>query len=176
MAVPSGTDLRLPFLRALADGTQAHISEIGRRVAASERLSAKDLKERTRGGTDLMFQNRMRSCATNTSAAGLVVRIRRGVFRISSEGEKLLAEGPPKRLDAKFLRRFPSYRKWADGEREEPAITTDERPKIQFYGWAREYAVRGWRTGDLSKGEIRSLCGAIVELMKRVEVVEEDTE
>lgn len=45
---------------------------------------------------------------------------------------------------------------------------TDE--DAQFYEWAREYAARGLRTGKLSKAETRSLCGAVMELLKRVKV------
>lgn len=42
----------------------------------------------------------------------------------------------------------------------------------QFYEWVRGYAARGLRTGKLSEEQTRSLCGAVLELLKRVKVVE----
>ena len=53
----------------------------------------------------------------------------------------------------------------------EPKMTTSE--DAQFYKWIRSYAARGLRTGELSKDEIRSLCGAVLELLKRVKIADE---
>ena len=52
------------------------------------------------------------------------------------------------------------------------AGVTKTTEDAQFYDWIRGYAARGLRTGKLSKDEIRSLCGAVLELLKRVKVAE----
>ena len=43
----------------------------------------------------------------------------------------------------------------------------------QFYSWLPEVASRGLRTGKLKKHEIKSVCGAVLELMKRVKIADE---
>lgn len=40
----------------------------------------------------------------------------------------------------------------------------------KVYGWVKEYASRGLRTGKLSKKDTRALCGAVLELLKRIKV------
>lgn len=52
--------------------------------------------------------------------------------------------------------------------------TIDTKPQVPFHGWARDYATRGWKVGDLSREEVRLLCGAVLELLERVDVVVED--
>ena len=43
--------------------------------------------------------------------AGLLERVRRGTYRLTEDGEKLLAQAPA-RIDMKILQEFPAYAEW----------------------------------------------------------------
>ena len=47
--------------------------------------------------------------------AGLTERVRRGVWRVTGEGAKLLAD-PPSRIDMTYLRKYPAYVAWRTGK------------------------------------------------------------
>ena len=46
--------------------------------------------------------------------AGLVVKVRRGVYRLTAEGEQVLAQAPP-RIDNKILGNHPAFVEWRAG-------------------------------------------------------------
>ena len=55
--------------------------------------------------------------------AGLVKRARRGVYRVTTEGERLLAEAPP-RIGLNLLRDYPAYVEWRE-RRSTPSANGD---------------------------------------------------
>jgi len=120
MPVPDFQSLMLPVLRALADGKDTPVRQVRERVASTEGLTDEDLREMLPSGRARVFANRVAWALSYLLRAALVARVRRGVYRIADEGERLLAK-PPGRLDIPYLRRFPSF---VDGEKKrqrEPA-------------------------------------------------------
>ena len=94
MAVPNFQSLMLPALRALADGTETPISEVRSRIADAERLTTEDLRETLSGGRQTVFTNRVSWALLYLARAGLTKRTRRGIWQLTVEGRKLLADAP----------------------------------------------------------------------------------
>ena len=128
MPVPDFQSLMLPVLRALADGKDAHVRVVRERVASAQGLNDEDLREMLPSGRQRAFVNRVAWALNYLLRAALVERVRRGFYRVSDDGKRLLAE-PPGRLDIRYLRRFPAFvegEKRRERELAEPAGTPEE--------------------------------------------------
>lgn len=108
MAVPDFQSLMLPVLRALEDGEDTVVRKVRDRVASAEGLTDEDLAEMLPSGRQRTFQNRVGWALAYLLRATLVERVRRGVYRVSDDGKRVLAN-PPDRVDIKYLRRFPAF-------------------------------------------------------------------
>jgi restriction system protein len=90
MPVPDFQSLMLPVLRAAADG-EISASDLRERVAASVGLTESDLAEMLPSGRQTTFTNRTAWANVFLQRAGLLEKARRGVYRISDEGRRVLA-------------------------------------------------------------------------------------
>jgi restriction system protein len=124
MAAPDYQTLMLPALQALSDGVEAPISEVRARVAAAEHLTTQDLKEMLPSKRQSVFANRVGWAMSYMEHAGLVERVRRAVYRVTAEGERLLQQKPP-RIDLSVLRTYPAFLAWSTA-RTQPAKNTAE--------------------------------------------------
>ncbi len=114
MPVPSFQTLMLPVLRASAQGEIAS-KDLRDRVARELGLSESDRAEILPSGGETRLANRTTWASVSLQRAGLLERVDRGVYRITEEGRKVLAETPA-RIDIRFLvERYPSYVKWRQG-------------------------------------------------------------
>ena len=128
MPVPDFQSLMLPVLRALGDGKDTPVRDVRERVASAEDLTDKDLQEMLPSGRQRAFTNRVAWALNYLLRAALVERVRRGVYRVADEGERLLAK-PPSRLDIRYLRRFPAFvasKKEAEKGPDKPSGTPEE--------------------------------------------------
>ena len=165
MPVPDFQSLMLPVLKALSDGSEVRVAEICTRVAAAERLTPDDLLERTRGGHTTKLKDRVSWSITHFLYAGLVERVRRAVYRITSDGKQLLSRDPTC-IDLKLLLQYPAYVEWKNRtHRKSPRI---ERPEQQDY----ESGETPEETLDRAAGELRTLLEA--EVLARVHNAEPD--
>ena len=62
-----------------------------------------------------MFVNRVSWALMHLGRAGLTERVRRGVWRLTADGENLLADSPS-RIDMNYLRKYPAYVAWRTGQ------------------------------------------------------------
>ena len=128
MPVPDFQSLMLPVLRALADGKSTSLRVVRKRVASARGLTDEDLREMLPSGRQSAFTSRVSWAMSYLLRATLVERVRRGYYRVSDDGKRLLAK-PPKRVDVRYLRRFPGF---AEGEKrperepDEPSGTPEE--------------------------------------------------
>jgi restriction system protein len=106
MSVPDFQSLMLPVLNALADGATTPLSEVRAHVASAQGLSPEDLREKTPGGRTSRFSNNVSWAAIYMERAGLVVRVRRGVYQLTEDGERLLKTAP-ERVDMAVLADYP---------------------------------------------------------------------
>ena len=112
MPVPDFQSLMLPALKALAYGVETPISEVRARIAAAERLTPEDLREMLPSGRQPVFTNRVSWSVIHMERAGLLQRVRRAVYQLTAEGERLLSRAPA-RIDLNLLRENPVYAEWS---------------------------------------------------------------
>ena len=128
MAVPDFQSLMLPALKALSDGNEASVSNIRERVAMTEGLSPEDLRELLPSGRQSIFANRVSWAVMYMERAGLAERVRRGVWKITSEGSNLLSD-PPSQINMNYLQRYPTYVAWRTAK---PSPSTSDEPGSVF--------------------------------------------
>ena len=165
MPVRDFQSLMLPVLKALSDGSEVRVAEVCTRVAAAEGLTPDDLLERTRGGHTTKLRDRVSWSITHFLYAGLVERVRRAVYRITSYGKQLLSRDPT-RIDLKLLLQYPAYVEWKN--RTHRKSSRIERPEQQDY----ESEETPEETLDRAAGELRTLLEA--EVLARVRNAESD--
>ena len=102
----------LPVLTSLADGMATSLSEVRDRVTLAEGLTAKDIQERTPRGTQPTFSYNVSWATIYMTRAGLVERVRRGIYQITADGKQLL-ERSPGWIDMTTLAQYPSYTQWS---------------------------------------------------------------
>ncbi len=102
MPVPDFQSLMLPALKAFATGAESPLSEVRERIAVAEGLSAEDVREMLPSGRQTVFVNRVSWAVSYMERAGLLERVRRGVYRLTQEGERLLSRSPS-RIDVNLL-------------------------------------------------------------------------
>ena len=111
MPVPDFPSLMLPALKALIQGEDTPVAKIRERIAIAERLSADDVREMLPSGGQSVLVNRVSWAVWHLEHARLLERIRRGVYRLTQDGERLLAR-TPSRIDMKLLNQYPAYVEW----------------------------------------------------------------
>lgn len=135
----------LPALQALSDGVETPISEVRARVAAAEHLTAQDLKEMLPSGRQPVFANRVSWAVIYMERAGLVERVRRAVYRVTAEGERLL-QGSPSRIDLNLLRTYPAFLAWNTASTQpakkssavEPSSESTDTPEEELEGMVQK--------------------------------------
>jgi restriction system protein len=91
----------LPVLKHAAAG-ETRVSEVADKIAAEFGLSPQEREELLPSGRQAILDNRIHWAKSYMSKAGLVDSPRRGWFKASTAGVKLLASNPG-RIDVKFL-------------------------------------------------------------------------
>ena len=119
MPIPDFQSLMLPALEALSDGAEKPVSEIRNHIAEAQGLTPEDMRELLPSGRQPVFVNRVSWALIHLSRAGLSERVRRSVWRLTTEGEKLLAN-EPRRIDMNYLRNYPAYVAWQPGKNTPP--------------------------------------------------------
>ncbi|MDX2042664.1 MAG: restriction endonuclease [Acidobacteriota bacterium] len=108
MPIPDFQTLMLPLLRHLADGAERTNQESFDALAQEYNLTNAERAQLLPSGRQTVFRNRVAWAKAHFKHAGLIESPRRGVYRITDRGREVLAESP-KRIDLKFLDRFPSH-------------------------------------------------------------------
>lgn len=114
MPIPDFQSLMLPALKALSGGRKIPVSEVRERIAAAERLAPDDMQEMLPSGRQSVFANRVSWAVKYLESAGLTERVRRGVWRLTAQGQSLLTD-PPSRIDMNYLRKYPAFVAWRAG-------------------------------------------------------------
>lgn len=129
----------LPLLRLYADGLVHSLNESIDALAVEFKLTDEDLRTLLPSGRQTTFRNRVGWARTYMSKAGLLATAKRGHFRITQIGLKVLADNPT-RIDARFLRQFPSFVQFQTTKHEDdtsaptslPLSETKESPEEQI--------------------------------------------
>ena len=107
MALPKYDELYGNVMCALKEGGEKSRRELREAVAKQIGLSAAEQEEQLPSGASV-WSSRVGWAVTYLTAAGLLARVRRGVYVLSDEGKRVLASG--ERVDNALLARYPAFR------------------------------------------------------------------
>ena len=108
MAIPDFQTLMLPLLKLLADKKEHAMREVTTLLSDQFQLTEDERNLSSEVSGQGVMYNRAAWAKTYLKRAGLIEQPRRGVFKISSNGEKVL-KSPPVAINLKFLEQFPEY-------------------------------------------------------------------
>lgn len=111
----------LPFLRRCADGEERPLAFFRAQLAGDLAISQEDAKEKLPSGTQTKYENRIYWAAIYLHRAGCLERVRRGVFKITARGQKILADKPEK-ITIKLLNQFPEFKVFHQGKAAAPTV------------------------------------------------------
>ncbi len=121
MPIPSFKFVIKPFLVYLADKQEHTIRDIEQGLASEFKLTEDELARVTPSARMGIFNNRVGWASTYLRKAGLIERPKRAIYKITDDGGKVLASNP-EIIDPGFLRKFPSFQEFQDGEDESKEI------------------------------------------------------
>jgi len=111
LSVPDLQSLMLPLLKFASDGEEHSMPETRQYLAKAFSLSDDDQKEMLPSGRQTRFGNRVAWAKVYLSQAGLLESPKRGIFKISENGRKVLSS-PPDKITIKYLEQFPEFREF----------------------------------------------------------------
>lgn len=108
MPIPDYQSIMLPVLKFAGDGLEHSLRETIEALADEFSLTDDERNELLPSGQQAVFDNRVGWARTYMKKAGLMETTRRGYFKITEQGKKVLQKKPT-RIDAAFLRQFPEF-------------------------------------------------------------------
>lgn len=106
--IPDYQSLMLPLLKLVSDKKEYKYRELIENLALEFKLTDDERKELLASGNQPIFDNRVGWAKTYLKKAGLIDSPSRATFVITELGMKVLGKKPEK-IDAKYLRQFPSF-------------------------------------------------------------------
>ena len=108
LPIPDFQSLMLPLLEHVADGAEYTIAGSRDILADRYNMTEEERSQRLPSGSANTFYNRLAWAKTYLERGGLLIKIKRGVFKISTAGIELL-RNPPERIDINYLQRFDAF-------------------------------------------------------------------
>lgn len=108
MAIPKYNEMYRELLNVLSDGQPHKISEIRDSLAITFNVSDSERKELLPSGKQPLFNNRVNWTCCYLKQAGLVEKSFRGVYHLTSSGQKVLSKKSV-HIDNDFLLNFDSF-------------------------------------------------------------------
>ena len=115
MAIPDFQTLMLPLLKVLADKQEHSMRDVTTSLANQFQLSEDERGISSAISGQPVMYNRTAWAKTYLKRAGLLEQPRRGYFKISERGEKVLKSSPAS-INMKFLEQFPEYVAFRDNQ------------------------------------------------------------
>jgi len=111
MAIPDYQTLMLPLQRVAGDQQEHSLREVIDQLSEEFGLTEEERKELLPSGQQEIVANRVAWARTYMGKAGLLESTRRGYFKITDRGLKVLKKNPD-RIDVKFLEQFEEFRQF----------------------------------------------------------------
>jgi restriction system protein len=108
MSIPDFQSIMRPLLELAADGKEHSISEVTEILAHRFELTEDEKMTLLPSGRQLTFRNRTAWAKSYLTQAGVLESSRRGVFKITERGHRLLKDSPG-RITIKELEQFPEF-------------------------------------------------------------------
>jgi hypothetical protein len=128
MPVPDFQSIMLPLLEITVDGQEHKQIEVRDKLALQFQLNDADQEEKLPGG-GFRFDNNVAWSVVYLRKAGLLENSKRGIFHITEQGRKILKTNPTK-IDIKYLKQFPSFKKWQDASNDPADPPAEENAAI----------------------------------------------
>ncbi|NQE45871.1 hypothetical protein C5S31_07610 [ANME-1 cluster archaeon GoMg2] len=132
--IPDYQSIMLPLLKYAGDKEEHHIRDAIEGLADEFKLTEEERKELLPSGLQAFFDNRVAWANTYLKKAGLLKSTRRGYFRITDRGLKVL-EKPPKEINVNYLEQYQEFidfrgsSKSGESELDEPLKYEDTTPE-----------------------------------------------
>lgn len=117
MPVPDYQSLMLPVLVASAAG-EVRVGEVVDHLADKLGLTSDEHAQLLPSGKQTLFGNRVHWAKTYLAKAGLIESTRRGHFKITERGQRVLGANPS-RIDNEFLNQFNEFRQFKEKSAED---------------------------------------------------------
>lgn len=108
MAIPTYEECMLPLMKIAEDGKEHLFKEAIDILINQFNLTDKEKQELLPSGSAFVINNRIGWARTYLTKAGLLLKTRRGHFRISEEGKKFLQKNP-ECINTKMLKEYDSF-------------------------------------------------------------------
>ena len=130
MPIPKYYEFFAPVMECLKDGTPRSSKETLEYCAAYYKLSTEERSEKLQSGQSIL-SNRVGWARTYLSKAGLIKKINRGVYTITDEGKKAIADGCDK-INYEYLTQYPAFAEFVFGKeldkKDRQIITSQSTP------------------------------------------------
>ena len=126
--IPDYQSLMLPLLRLASDKKEHKYRDLIEKLATDFQVTDEERKELLASGNQPIFDNRAGWAKTYLKKAGLLDSPKRATFVITQIGLDTLKKNPD-RVDAKYLRQFPSFLEFQNASRNDNE-TEDETTVI----------------------------------------------
>jgi DNA-binding transcriptional ArsR family regulator len=127
----------LPVLRLLADGAEHTAGSVIEALSNEFELIPEEREQLVGSQRISLMASRVHWAMTYLAQAGLTDRPRRGVWRIATEGTRLLSTDP-KRIDTTLLERYEGFRSFISRSAGKPDV--DEGDVVESGGGGAEAA------------------------------------
>lgn len=108
MGIPDYQSIMLPLLKFSNDGIEHTPKEAIENLSKFFNLTEEEITRLYPNQKNLIFYDRIQWALTFLKHAGLLISIKRGVFKITERGHNVLKQNP-ERIDDKYLRQFPEF-------------------------------------------------------------------
>jgi restriction system protein len=168
MTIADYQTLMLPLLQFLADGKEHVIAEAIDDLSDKYGLSAAERQQLLPSGKQSVIRNRVGWARTYIKQAGLIEYVRRGRFRISERGKKVLSEKPDG-IDVHYLERFPEVISFRERRKKETGEDLPSETAVETPEEALDLAYQHLRT-DLETELLQQVKGASPSFSERLVV------
>ncbi|MGP0048234.1 MAG: winged helix-turn-helix domain-containing protein [Solirubrobacteraceae bacterium] len=128
MPIPDYQTLMLPVLRLLADGAEHTAGSAIEALSDEFQLTSGEREQLVGSQRISLMASRVHWAMTYLAQAGLTERPRRGVWRITTEGTRVLS-ADPERIDTTVLERYEGFRSFISRSAGEPEVADGEAPE-----------------------------------------------
>lgn len=112
MSIPKYDEMYNSFLECIRDGNCYNFKDIKDYISSSNNISKEELRILTPSQTQTLFNCRVGWTKVYLIKAGLVERVSKGLYRITSTGLMALQDNSV--IDNEYLKRFPSFCKFVN--------------------------------------------------------------
>jgi restriction system protein len=118
MPIPDYQTLMLPVLRLACDQQEHKFKDSVQLLSAEFSLTDEEQNELLPSGSQAVFNNRVGWARSYLKQAGLLTSPKRGYFKITEQGIKLLVENPEK-INVSLLERYPEFQEFKNRKKDQ---------------------------------------------------------